>query len=161
MTTRHDAPSSNRPFISDVAHVIARIGFAIAGGLCGLFVTAPLAKAGIDVLSSVELALAMILYGIIGFYFGIDIPIRPSRAWRADLSDGRLGPNADLAELLSAVGVFLATAAALVSVCVVVSDEVLPALWMVVVSISWLIGVAMQITVGVTGRIRKSDHVMG
>ncbi len=67
----------------------------------------------------------------------------------------------DLAELLSAVGVFLATAAALVSVCVVVFDEVLPALWMVVVGISWLIGVAMQITAGVTGRIRKCDHVMG
>ena len=161
MTTRRDAQSSNRPFTSDVAHVIARIGLAIAGALCGLFVTAPLAKAGIDVFSSVDLALAMILYGIIGFYLGIDIPIRPSSTWRVELSNVRLGPNVALAELLSAVGVFLATAAALVSVYVVVFDEVLPALWIVVVGISWLIGVAMQITAGVTGRIRKCDPVMG
>lgn len=161
MTTRHDAQSGDRPFISGVAHVIARIGLAIAGALCGLFVTELLAKTSLGMFSSVDLALAMILYGIIGFYLGIDIPIRPSGIWRVDLSNVRLGPNVDLAELLSAVGVFLATAAALVSVYVVVFDEVLPALWMVVVSISWLIGVAMQITAGVTGRIRKCDHVMG
>jgi hypothetical protein len=161
VTIRSDAQFCNRSSISGVAHVVERIGLAIAGALCGLFVTELLAKANIGVLNTVGVDLAMILFGIVGFYMGIDIPIRPSRTPRVDFSSVGLGPNVDVAELLSAVGIFLAAVAALVSVLAVVVDEVLPAIWIVAVGISWLIGVAMQIAAGVFGRVRKCDHVTG
>lgn len=149
-----DAQSSTRPSISGIAHVIERIGLAIIGALCGLFVTALLAKDNADVLSSFGLGSAMILYGVTGFYVGIDIPRRPSGTLWIDLSNVGLGSNADLAELLSAVGILLAAVAALVSVYAVVLDEVVPAIWIVAVGAAWLIGVALQITAGVIGHIR-------
>jgi hypothetical protein len=161
MTQRSDGRSDNRSSTSRVAHVIERAGLAIAGALCGLFVAALLAKADIGVLSPVDLALAMILYGVIGFYVGIDIPKCPSSPSWGELSNIRFGPNVDLAELLSAVGVFLSTATALVSVYVVVFDDVLPAIGVVVVGSLWLLGVAMQIVAGVIARIRKHDYGLG
>lgn len=149
-----DAHSSTRPSISGIAHVIERIGLAIIGAICGLFVTAFLAKANADVPSSVGLASVMILCGVIGFYVGIDIPRRPSVTIWIDLSNVGFGPNADPAELLSAVGTLFAAVAALASVYAVVFDEVVPAIWIVAVGASWLIGVALQITAGVIGHIR-------
>jgi hypothetical protein len=161
MTHRSDGRSGKSSSTSRAAHVIERVGLAIAGGLCGLFVAALLAKADMDVLGPVDLALAMILYGIIGFYVGIDIPARPSGSPRSKLSDVGPGPQLDLAELLSAVGVFLSTAAALVSVYAVVFDDVPPASWIIVVGSSWLLGVAMQIVAGVIARVREHDYGIG
>ncbi len=149
-----DTHPSNRQSITWIAHVIERIGLAIIGALCGLFVTALLAKANADVLSPVGIASTMILYGVIGFYLGIDIPKRPFGKLWIDLSNVGLDPNADPAELLSAIGIFLAAMAALVSVYAVVFDEIMPTVWIIAVGISWLIGVAMQIIAGVIGHIR-------
>lgn len=160
MTKASDGRSSNRSSTSKVAHVIERVGLAIAGALCGLFVAALLARADIDLLGPGNLAFVMIIYGIIGFYVGIDIPLCPSSPSRTKLATVWAGPN-DLAELLSAVGVLLSTAAALVSVYVVVFDDALPVVWTIFVGGLWLLGVAMQIVAGVTARVRKHNYGIG
>ena len=126
MTDRMDARTGNRSSASRVAHVVERVGLALAGALCGLFAAALLARADVEMLGPVDLTLAMMLVGIIGFYVGIDMPMRRSRGGFGHIEPG---PKVDFAELFSAVGVFLATATALVSVCVVVSDGILPAIW--------------------------------
>jgi hypothetical protein len=72
-----------------------------------------------------------------------------------------LDPSLDLAELLSAVGVFLSTATALVSVYVVVFDDVPPAIWIIVVGGLWLLGVAIQVVAGVIARMRNHDYGLG
>jgi hypothetical protein len=83
----------------------------------------------------------MLRFGIIGFHLGNDItPL--SREAGIDLS-----PKADALELHDAAGAFLVTVAALVSVYVVVFDEVLPVVWRVIVALCWLSGVTMQVIV--------------
>jgi hypothetical protein len=143
------------PVISRVAHVIQRIGLAMAGALCGLFVAALMLRANIGLFDSFSLAFAMMLFGLIGFYLGIDTTTPPSRASRFDILDARLGPKVELVEMFGGAGTFLATAAALASVYVVVFDEDLPVIWTVVVGCWWLFGVAMQIVAGIAARTRK------
>jgi hypothetical protein len=159
MTNIRGARSGNRfsiggsaPVISRVAHVIERIGLAMAGALCGLFVAALMLRANIDLFDSVDLASAMMIFGLIAFYLGIDTPPTPSHASRFEILDARLGPNVELVEMFVAAGTFLATAAAFASVYVVVFDEDLPVIWTVVVGCWWLFGVAMQIVAGIAAR---------
>ena len=141
MTIRNDARSSNCFPVGRVAHVVQRCGLAITGALCGLFVVAHLAKANVDAFDSIGLVFAMLRFGIIGFHLGNDIaPL--SREAGIDLS-----PKADAIELHDAAGAFLVTVAALVSVYVVVFDEVLPVVWRVIVALCWLSGVTMQVIV--------------
>jgi hypothetical protein len=63
------------------AHLLERIGLALAGASCGLFVAAHVARSGFEVLASTTAVLAMTCYGAVGFYLGIDIP--PTRLSRA------------------------------------------------------------------------------
>jgi hypothetical protein len=158
MTYRRDGHNGNRSSASRVAHVIERVGLALAGALCGLFVAALLARADVEMLGPVDLTLAMMLLGIVGFYLGIDMPARRSNPSRGGLINIEPGPELDFAELFSAVGVFLATATALVSVYVVVTDGVLPAIWVFGIGGLWLAGATMQIVAGVTTRMRGRDH---
>jgi hypothetical protein len=158
MTDRRDRRAGNRSPASRIAHVIERTGLALAGALCGLFVAALLARADMEMLGPVDLTLAMMLLGIIGFYLGIDMPTR-----RSPGGFGRIGPGpkVDFAELFSALGVFLATATALVSVYVVVCDGMLPTLWVFGIGSLWLTGATMQIVAGVMTRMRGHDHGFG
>jgi hypothetical protein len=105
--------------------------------------------------------MAMMLLGIIGFYLGIDMPMRRSNPSRGGSIDVEPGPELDFAELFGAVGVFLATATALVSVYVVVSDGMLPAIWVFGIAGLWLAGATMQIVAGVMARMRQQDHDLG
>ena len=141
MTTRNGARPTNCFPAGKVAHVIQRCGLAITGVLCGLFVVVHLAKANVDVFDSVGLVFAMIRFGIIGFHLGNDIAPLSRKA--------RIGviPKADVIEVYNSAGALLATVAALVSLWVVVFDEVLPVAWVVIVSLCWLFGVTMQIIV--------------
>ena len=158
MTNRRDGRDYHRSSASRVAHVIERVGLALAGALCGLFVAALLARADVEMLGPVDLTLAMMLLGIIGFYLGIDMPTRRSRGGFGHIEPG---PKVDFAELFSAAGVFLATATALVSVYVVVSDGMLPAIWVFGIAGLWLAGATMQIVAGVMARMRQQDHGLG
>jgi hypothetical protein len=115
-------PWDTRSTASRWAHVFERTGLALAGGACGLFVAAEVAKANIDLLGSGGPILAIMLGGAAGFYLGIDLPAPPPHRlqmpiWR------RIASKADAVELLSAAGTFLASAAAVVSVCAIILDE--------------------------------------
>jgi hypothetical protein len=161
MTYRRDGHNGNRSSASRVAHVIERVGLALAGALCGLFVAALLARADVEMLGPVDLTLAMMLVGIVGFYLGIDMPTRRSNPSRGGLVNIEPGRELDFAELFSAVGVFLATATALVSVYVVVSDGILPAICVFGIGGLWFAGATMQIVAGVTTRMRGNDRGLG
>jgi hypothetical protein len=159
VTNIREARSSNRfsisevaPVISRVAHIIERIGLAMAGALCGLFVASLLLRANIVLFDSVGLTFAMMLFGIIGFYFGIDTPPPPSRASRFDILDVPLGSKVEIVEMFVAAGTFIAADAAVVSAYIVIFDEDLPAIWTLIVGCWWLFGVMMQIVAGIAAR---------
>ena len=96
---------------SKTAHFLERIGLALAGASCGLFVAAHVGRASFEILGSTTAVLAMTFYGAIGFYLGIDIPPHTSFAGRTDP-----------AELFSAIGTFLASTSAFVAVYSIVVD---------------------------------------
>jgi hypothetical protein len=148
MTIRNGARQTNCFSAGRVAHVVQRCGLATTGALCGLFVVAHLAKANVDAFDSIGLVFAMIRIGIVGYHLGNDItPL--SR----DAGIG-LRPKADVIEVCDVAGALLATVATLVSVYVLVFDEVLPVVWVVVVALCWLLGVIMQIIVRL--RVRRT-----
>src|SRR5260370_30232818 len=116
-------PWDTRSAISKWAHIIERIGLALAGGSCGLFVAAHVARADVDLLGSAFAILAMMLYGAAGFYLGVDLPpAAPDHRMRLPLKR-RFGSRADAVELLSAAGTFLAAVVAVVSVIGIVLDQ--------------------------------------
>lgn len=121
------APWNTRSTVSRWAHVFERSGLALAGGACGLFVAAEVAKANIDLLGSDGSILAMMLFGAAGFYLGIDLP--PPAPHRVQLPlSRRVASRADAVELLSAGGTFLAAAAAVVCVVAIILDELISAI---------------------------------
>jgi hypothetical protein len=148
-------------FISRIAHVIARSGLAIAGLLCGFYVAADVVRANLEGLNSIGFVISTSLVGMIGFYLGIDIPQGHIHAWQAALPDKSTGFKVDPVELLSATGTFLAAVAALVSVYVIVFDEVLQLTWTLAVGFWWLLGMMMQIGAGVIARRRTVDQDIG
>lgn len=128
---------------SRLAHVLERIGLAMAGASCGLFVAAHLGRTGIGLLTSLGAIFAMTVYGAVGFYLGIDIP--PHAA---------LAGKPDPAEIFSAIGTFLATIAAFVSVFVIVVDGDSGIASTMTIAAIWLLGVTLQIIAGAIARTR-------
>jgi hypothetical protein len=156
----HNQPGS-RYAISRTAHIVERTGLAIAGALCGLFVAAQVERANVAMLNSLGFVASMCLAGMIGFYLGIDIPRSRTPLFRTALSDDSSGLTMAVVELLSATGTLLATMAALVSVYVIVFDEVLPLMWTLVVELWWLLGITMQTGAGITARRRAAYRAVG
>ncbi|WP_291576438.1 hypothetical protein [Bradyrhizobium sp.] len=115
----------------------------MAGASCGLFVAAHLGRTGIEILTSLAAIFAMTIYGAVGFYLGIDIPPHAALAGRTDP-----------AELFSAIGTFLATIAAFISVFIIVVDGDPALLWTMVIGAFWLLGVTLQIIAGAIARTR-------
>jgi hypothetical protein len=157
MIVRSD-PWNTRSTVSRWAHVFERSGLALAGGACGLFVAAEMAKANIDLLGSGGPILAMMLGGAAGFYLGIDLPPPPPHRVQLPLWR-RVASRADAVELLSAAGTFLASAAAVVSVCAIILDESIGASGTLLIGCSWAIGATMQIVAGIIARTRADDSV--
>jgi hypothetical protein len=108
--------------VRKAAHVLERIGLAMAGAACGLFVAAHVGSS-IAVLTSQGFLAVMMIGGAIGFYLGIDTPPLAFHGPNGDPSKGGSGGKIDTAEFLSAVGTFLATLMAFVSVGVIVLHE--------------------------------------
>jgi hypothetical protein len=150
--TRSDARSVVRKW----AHILERIGLAAAGGSCGLFVAAHIARANIDLLGSAIVVLMMMLYGALGFYFGIDLPPPPAHRMLQPLLRGR-GSRTDAVELLSAAGTFLASTTAFASVYVIILDETVHVGFTLFIGFCWAVGATMQIAAGVIARARGSD----
>jgi len=134
--------------IRKVAHVLERIGLAMAGAACGLFVAAHVGSS-IAALTSQGFIAIMMISGAIGFYLGIDTPPLAFH----ESNDGS-GGEIDAAEFLTAVGTFLATWTAFVSVTVIVFREDLHLFWTVMIMLGWIVGVMMQIIAGAMARAR-------
>jgi hypothetical protein len=125
----------------------------MAGAACGLFVAAHVGSS-IAVLTSQGFLAVMMIGGAIGFYLGIDTPPLAFHGPNGDPSKGGSGGKIDTAEFLSAVGIFLATLTAFVSVGVIVLHENPHVFWTITIMAGWLAGLMMQIIAGAIARTR-------
>jgi hypothetical protein len=145
------SPPPTGSFISRCAHVIERIGLAMAGASCGLFVATHMSDTRIELFGSVGMVFGMIVIGALGFYVGIDIP----RVFRRRAQSGDDLPKTDIVELLSAAGTFLASLAAFTSVYMIVTDPAVGLGWTLTIAGWWLVGVTLQIAAGIIARWRN------
>jgi len=129
------------------AHVLERLGLAMAGAASGLFVAAHVGSS-IGALTSQAFIVVMMLAGAFGFYLGIDTPPQP-------IGDPGRAPKVDAADLLSALGTFLAAATAFASVIVIVLREDLHVAGTVLIMAGWVTGVTMQIVAGAIARSKS------
>lgn len=149
---RRKAHWDARSTISRSAHILERIGLALTGGSCGLFVAAHIGRADIELIGSAASVFAMMLYGAAGFYLGIDLPHPPAdHEMHLPLKHG-LGSKADTVELLSAAGTFLAAVAAVISVSGIVLDEIAHPISAFLIGFAWAIGTTLQIVAGIIAR---------
>jgi hypothetical protein len=151
-------PWHARTTLSKGAHVLERTGLALMGASCGLFVAAHVGRADIDLLGSSAAVLAMMLYGALGFYVGIDLPPAPQdRSMRVPLTPGNGSPT-DVVELLSAGGTFLAAVVAVVSVFAIVSGGIAHSITARLIVLGWAAGASLQIAAGVIARMRTETN---
>ena len=140
--------------VRKIAHVLERIGLAMAGAASGLFVAVHVGSS-IAALTSQGFIVIMMIGGAIGFYLGIDTPALAFHEPNGELSRDGSGGEVDSAEFLSAVGTFLATWMAFVSVGVIVLHENPRIFWTVVTMLGWVVGLTMQIIAGAIARTRR------
>jgi lysylphosphatidylglycerol synthetase-like protein (DUF2156 family) len=161
MANRVDAATSTRYHLNGFAQVMERIGLAIMGALCGLFVAAFVARANIAEINSLGVLFSVIMYGSIGFYLGTNIPSLSSgtshRSFSHTASSRRTNPIA----LASATGTFVAAVAALVSVYMIVFDETPPVIWDVGIGIGWMLGVLLQLAAATAARLGRYTSAHG
>ena len=131
--------------VRKAAHVLERLGLAMAGAACGLFVSAHVGSS-ISQLTSQGFLLIMMISGAVGFYLGIDTPQLPFH--------GDDDPKIDAAEFLSAVGTFLATLTAFFAVGIIILRGEPHLAWTYLIGIGWAVGIAMQIVGGAKARFR-------
>jgi hypothetical protein len=146
--------SPMRTRVRKVAHVLERLGLAMAGAASGLFVAALVGTSHVA-LTNQAFLLLMMLGGAVGFYLGIDTPPLPFSATNARPADGAWVGRIDTPELLSAIGTFLAAFSAFASVGVIVLRHDPHAIWISLIMAGWVIGVAMQIIAGTIARRRR------
>src|ERR1700681_2642929 len=147
MANRAEAAAPTRHHLNGFAQVMERIGLAIMGALCGLFVAAMVAKADIEEINSLGALFSAVLYGSLGFYLGTNIP---SLSSSHTFSNSGSGPKT--IALASATGTFVAAFAALVSVYMIIFDESRPFMWSVGIGSGWAVGVLLQHARGTTAR---------
>jgi hypothetical protein len=157
MIIKRSVPWHARSTFSRSAHVLERLGLALTGASCGLFVAE--VSGSIDLIGSAEAVLAMMLYGATGFYLGIDLPrVPPDHRTHLPLWRG-LGTSADMVELLSGAGTFLVAVAAVVSVSSIVLGDIVGASSADIICLSWAVGASMQTIAGVIARIKLARAV--
>jgi hypothetical protein len=142
-----------RTRVRKFAHILERLGLAMAGAASGLFVSA-LVGTSISALTNQAFLLLMMLGGAIGFYLGIDTPPRPFTASSEQTSSGDWVRKIDTPELLSAIGTFLAAFSAFASVGVIVLRHDPHIAWISMIMAGWCTGVTMQIVAGTIARSR-------
>ena len=131
--------------VRKAAHVFERIGLAMAGAACGLFVSAHVGSA-VSFLTTQAFLLFMMLAGAIGFYLGIDTPQLALH--------GTEEPKIDTAEFLSALGTFLATLTAFFAVGLIILRHEPHIAWTWLIMAGWSLGIAMQVIGGAKARMR-------
>ena len=139
--------------VRKAAHILERIGLAMAGASSGLFVGVHVGSS-IATLTSQGFLVVMMIVGAIGFYLGIDTPPLAFHGPNGEPSKDGSGRKIDTAEFLSAVGTFLATLTAFVSVGVIVLRENPHTFWSIIIMLGWVVGVMMQIVAGAIARTR-------
>ena len=139
--------------VRKAAHVLERIGLAMAGAACGLFVAIHVGSS-IAVLTSRGFLVVMMIGGAIGFYLGIDTPPLAFQRPNGEPSKGASVGTIDTAEFLSAVGTFLSTLTAFVSVGVIVLGANPHIIWTIMIMLGWVVGLMMQIVAGAIARTR-------
>jgi hypothetical protein len=142
-----------RSRVRKTAHVLERIGLAMAGAASGLFVAAHVGSS-IAVFASEGFIIMMMIGGAVGFYLGIDIPALAFHPPYGRPSKGGSSGKVDSAEFLSALGTFLATLTAFVSVITIVLREDPHIYWTMMIMLGWVVGVLMQIIAGAIARAR-------
>ena len=135
------------------AHVLERIGLAMAGASSGLFVGAHVGSS-IAALTSQGFLVVMMVGGAIGFYLGIDTPPLAFDGPNGEPSKGSSVGKIDAAEFLSAAGTYLATLTAFLSVSVIVFRENPHIFWTIMIMLGWVVGLIMQIIAGTIARTR-------
>ncbi len=141
MANRVDATTPTRYYLNGFAQVIERIGLAITGALCGLYVAALVARANIEAINSLGVLFSAVLYGSIGFYLGTNIPPLSSGASGRTFSGTGSRPGTN-------------PVAALVSVYMIIFDETPPVIWNVGIGFGWMLGVLLQLAAGAAARLR-------
>ena len=142
-----------RSRVRKFAHILERLGLAMAGAASGLFVAAHVGSS-IAAFTSQGFIVIMMFGGAIGFYLGIDTPPLSFPASNGEPSKGGSGGKIDAAEFLSAVGTFLAALAAFVSVIVILFRGNPHIFWTIMIMLGWVVGVMMQIIAGAIARTR-------
>jgi hypothetical protein len=140
--------------VRKAAHVLERIGLAMAGASSGLFVGVHVGSS-LATFASQGFLVVMMIGGAIGFYLGIDTPQLAFQTPIGESAKGGSSGNIDTPEFLSAVGTFLATLTAFLSVGVIVLHEDPRTSWTVLTMLGWVVGVVMQISAGAIARTRK------
>ena len=143
-----------RSRVRKFAHVLERLGLAMAGAASGLFV-AVLVGSSVALLTSQAFLLIMMTGGAVGFYLGIDTPPLPFRPVSGLPSDSGTEARIDTAEFLSAVGTFLAAFSAFAAVGVIVLRHDPHMAWTTMIMAGWVVGVSMQIIAGTMARTRR------
>jgi hypothetical protein len=136
------------------AHVLERLGLAMAGASSGLFVGAHVGST-FAALTSKSFLAAMMIVGAIAFYLGIDTPPLAFHTPNGEASKDNSGQKIDGAEFLSAAGTFLSTLTGFLSVAVIVLRENPSSLWTIAIMLGWVVGVMMQIVAGAIARTRR------
>jgi hypothetical protein len=140
--------------VRKVAHVLERLGLAMAGAASGLFVAA-LVGTSHSALTNQAFLLLMMIGGAVGFYLGIDTPPAPFTPSTGRPADGMWDRKIDTPELLSAIGTFLAAFSAFACVGVIVLRHDPHFAWISMIMAGWVVGVAMQIIAGTIARLRR------
>ena len=140
--------------VRKVAHLLERLGLAMAGAASGLFVAA-LVGTSYAALTNQAFLLLMMIGGAIGFYLGIDTPPLPFTTSSGKPADGVGVCRIDTPELLSAIGTFLAAFSAFACVGVIVLRHDPHLAWISMIMAGWVVGVGMQIIAGTIARLRR------
>ena len=139
-----------RSRVRKFAHVLERLGLAMAGAASGLFVGAHVGTT-FSALTSEGFLLLMMLGGAIGFYLGIDAP---QLSFNHENGEASGKPEIDSAEFLSAVGTFLAAFAAFASVGIIIFRHDPHIVWTSLIMAGWVFGISMQTVAGAIARLR-------
>ncbi len=131
-----------RTHVRKFAHILERLGLAMAGAASGLFVAA---LVGTSIAALTNQAF---------LYVGIDTPALPFKASSGQSSNDDWVGKIDTPELLSAVGTFLAAFSAFASVGVIVLRHDPHIAWTWMIMAGWCVGVTMQIVAGTIARSR-------
>jgi len=160
MTSKIEAATLHHSRTNRFAQIMERTGLAIMGALCGFFVAALVAKANIEQANSVGVLFSVIMYGSTGFYLGVNIPEPSDTPYRVPV-DIASGPRTNPIALASAAGTFLAAVAALVSVYMIVFDEIPTVMWIIAIGFCWMLGVGLQFAAGASARLGQFTSAAG